>query len=169
MYDQNTNLAKISICYFWTSLQNIYNGSAFGYSYFCVGFSPERKSERIERKFKKQNPNPKASLRLSFVPLPPMNKSRDTALILWIIWKTTIFVMAFFTFWHLPTNLPSAISKSKALAKISSYLRVCIKDTSKTTKVISSNYSCIKVTKTCIQISHENWKGFFSNIRGWFN
>ena len=30
----------------------VYNYSAFGYIYFCVSFSHERKSERIERKLK---------------------------------------------------------------------------------------------------------------------
>ena len=39
------------------SLQVIYNCSAFGSSYFWVSFSRERKSERIDRKFKTQNPN----------------------------------------------------------------------------------------------------------------
>ena len=39
------------------SLQVVNNCSAFGSTYFCVSFSRERKSERIERKFKTQNPN----------------------------------------------------------------------------------------------------------------
>ena len=39
------------------SLHVIYNCSAFGFSYFCISFSFERKSERIERNFKTQNPN----------------------------------------------------------------------------------------------------------------
>ena len=38
-------------------LQVIYNSSAFGSTCFCVSFSTERKFERIERKFKTQNPN----------------------------------------------------------------------------------------------------------------
>ena len=39
-------------------IQVIYNCPAFGSSYFCVSFSQERKSKRIERKFKTQNPCP---------------------------------------------------------------------------------------------------------------
>ena len=44
--------------HFCTSLQFIYNCSAIDSCYFCISFSHERKSERIERKFKTQNPNP---------------------------------------------------------------------------------------------------------------
>ena len=44
--DQNTNFDKA-----------IYNYSAFDCSYFTVRFSLKRKSERIEKKIKKQNPN----------------------------------------------------------------------------------------------------------------
>ena len=40
--------------YFCLSLQLVYNCSAFGAN-FCVSFSRERRSERIERKFKTQN------------------------------------------------------------------------------------------------------------------
>ena len=35
----------------------INNCSAFGSSYFCFSFFIEKKSERIERKLKTQNPN----------------------------------------------------------------------------------------------------------------
>ena len=30
-------------------------------------------------------------------------------------------------------------------------------------------YNCNNITKTSIQISNNNWNGFFSNIIGWFN
>ena len=43
--------------FFCIILQIINNCSAFGTTYFWVSFSRERKSERIERKFKAQNPN----------------------------------------------------------------------------------------------------------------
>ena len=42
--------------YFRTNLQVIYYYNAFGSSYLCISFSHERKSERIERKLKTQNP-----------------------------------------------------------------------------------------------------------------
>ena len=45
--------------YKWLFLHKFFNCSAFGCSYFCVSFSHKRKSERIERKFKTQNPNPR--------------------------------------------------------------------------------------------------------------
>ena len=30
--------------------------------------------------------------------------------------------------------------------------------------ILWNSYSCNKITKTCIQISRQNWNGFFSNI-----
>ena len=56
--DQSTNFAKLP-CAKWLflyKLQVIYNYSAFGCIYFCISFSHERKCERIERKYKTQNP-----------------------------------------------------------------------------------------------------------------
>ena len=49
-----TPSAKWLYCISW---QVIYNFSAFVSSYFRVSFSRERKTKRIERKFKTQNPN----------------------------------------------------------------------------------------------------------------
>ena len=40
------------------SLQIIYNCSVFESSYCCISFSRERKYERIEKKFKRQNSIP---------------------------------------------------------------------------------------------------------------
>ena len=53
--DCNTNLQdfQVPIGYFCISLQVLYNS---GSCYICVSVSLERKSERIERKFKTQNP-----------------------------------------------------------------------------------------------------------------
>ena len=31
------------------------------------------------------------------------------------------------------------------------------------TRYVAKRYSCNKITKTWIQISHQNWNGFFSN------
>ena len=45
--------------YFCINLRVIYNYSAFGSSYFYVSFSRDKKTERIERKFKTQNSNPR--------------------------------------------------------------------------------------------------------------
>ena len=42
--------------YFCTDLKVIYYCKAFGSRYLCISFSHERKFERIERKFKTQNP-----------------------------------------------------------------------------------------------------------------
>ena len=58
--DQNTNFAILpsdKCGFFSVSLKVIYNCSAFGSSYFFVSFSGERKSERIKRKYKSQNPS----------------------------------------------------------------------------------------------------------------
>ena len=49
----------------------IYNCAAFGSTYFCASFSRERKPERIEIKFKTQNPN------LRCVQIPTMLDIRE--------------------------------------------------------------------------------------------
>ena len=56
--NQNANFAKFQghKGYFLTNVKVIYYYKAFGSRYFCISFSHERKSERIERKFKTQNP-----------------------------------------------------------------------------------------------------------------
>ena len=55
--NKNTNFALLSNGYFCTTLQVINNCSGFGSSYFCVSSSHERKFERMERKFRTQNPS----------------------------------------------------------------------------------------------------------------
>ena len=62
--DQNTSFAKLpsaKLLFLYEFKSYIYNCSAFGFSYFFASFSPVRKSEIIERKFKTQNPNPSPS------------------------------------------------------------------------------------------------------------
>ena len=62
--------AVFYLLYSVAKCQKIYklvtNCSAFGSSYFCANFSRERKSERIDRKFKTQNPILSRSLWLRF-------------------------------------------------------------------------------------------------------
>ena len=58
--EQFAKLPSVKWLFLYISLQvNIFNCSGFGFTYNCVSFSRVRKSERIERKFKTQNPNPK--------------------------------------------------------------------------------------------------------------
>ena len=54
--DQNTNFAKLPNANWQVVYNYICTYSAFGCSYFCVSFFHEKKSERIERRSKAQNP-----------------------------------------------------------------------------------------------------------------
>jgi hypothetical protein len=51
-------LGTLCLGQFYCSRRSFANCSAFGSSHLCVSFSHERKSERIEKKFETQNPNP---------------------------------------------------------------------------------------------------------------